>query len=127
MNATIGLASLAFWGKISPGGSETRMGGSDHLLTSLPSYTASRWWWWHDSYDGSCVKISFSAKPDFALLFRCREQENRWWRKEPIMSRPVPAIQYQSRREVIDQMAPRYHESSLAQKVLLLDTVVART
>ena len=43
------------------------------------------------------------------------------------MTSPLPAARYQSRREVIDQMALRYREASLAQKVLLLDTVVART
>jgi site-specific recombinase XerD len=43
------------------------------------------------------------------------------------MSRPVTSVRYQSRRAVIEQMAPRYREASLAQKVLLLNTVVART
>ena len=44
-----------------------------------------------------------------------------------IMSHPITSVRYQSRREVIEQMAPCYHEASLAQKGLLLDTVVART
>ncbi len=43
------------------------------------------------------------------------------------MSRPFPSIDYQSRREVIERMAPRYREASLAQKALLLDTVIAVT
>jgi hypothetical protein len=43
------------------------------------------------------------------------------------MSHSVPSIGYQSRREAIERMAPRYREASLAQRVLLLDTVVAVT
>ncbi len=43
------------------------------------------------------------------------------------MTRPLPSVRYQSRREVIEQMAPRYHKASLPQKALLLDMVVART
>jgi hypothetical protein len=43
------------------------------------------------------------------------------------MSHPITSVRYQSCREVIDQMAPRYQEASLAQKVLLLNTVVVRT
>jgi hypothetical protein len=44
-----------------------------------------------------------------------------------MMSSLLTAVGYQSRREVIAQMASRYQEASLAQKVLLFDTVVART
>src|SRR5579884_1865216 len=65
------------------------------------------------------------SKPSFALS--PRQEENRWWRKESPMSNPVPSIRYQSRRDVIERMAPRYREASPAQKVLLLDTVTAMT
>ncbi len=42
-------------------------------------------------------------------------------------SRSVPSLKYATRREVVEQFAPSYHQASLAQKTLLLDTVVAVT
>ncbi len=43
------------------------------------------------------------------------------------MSRPAPSLKYQDRRQMIERVAPCYHEASLAQKTMLLDTVVAVT
>ena len=37
------------------------------------------------------------------------------------------AVKYRARREVIEQMAPRYRAASLAQKIRMLDAVVAVT
>jgi hypothetical protein len=42
-------------------------------------------------------------------------------------SQPVPSLSYAARRETIERMSPTYHAASLAQKGLLLDTVVAVT
>src|SRR5260370_35410615 len=36
-------------------------------------------------------------------------------------------LSYQSRRELVQQMAPRYQEASRAQKIVLLDQFVAPT
>ncbi|BCL83711.1 tyrosine-type recombinase/integrase [Ktedonobacteria bacterium brp13] len=43
------------------------------------------------------------------------------------MSRPITALSYAPRREVVERVAPDYREASLAQKGLLLDTVVTIT
>jgi hypothetical protein len=43
------------------------------------------------------------------------------------MSRPVTSLSYAARREVIERMAPCYHEASFVQKGLLLDSIVATT
>ena len=43
------------------------------------------------------------------------------------MVRPVTSLRYAARREVVAHIAPLYREASLAQKVPLLDTVVAIT
>lgn len=42
-------------------------------------------------------------------------------------SRSVPSLKYATRREVVERIALSYHQASLAQKTLLLDTVVAVT
>ena len=42
----------------------------------------------------------------------------------PRLARPLPA---RTRRQVVEQVAPRYREASFAQKILLLDAVVAAT
>jgi hypothetical protein len=42
-------------------------------------------------------------------------------------SRATPSLAYAARREVIERIAPRYQQASLAHKTLLLDTVVAVT
>jgi hypothetical protein len=41
------------------------------------------------------------------------------------MSRPATALKSQTRREVVDLVAPHYRQASCAQKSLLLDSVVA--
>jgi hypothetical protein len=46
---------------------------------------------------------------------------------EMMLSRPVISLSYAARREMIERVVPAYHEASLAQKGLLLDTVVAIT
>jgi hypothetical protein len=43
------------------------------------------------------------------------------------MSRPATSLSYAARREVIERVGPSYRGASLAQKTLLLDTVVAVT
>jgi hypothetical protein len=47
--------------------------------------------------------------------------------KYPMSSRSALSLRYATRREVVEQMAPSYHQASSAQKTLLLDTVVAVT
>jgi hypothetical protein len=44
-----------------------------------------------------------------------------------MLSRSVPSLKYATRREVVERIALSYHQASLAQKTLLLDTVVAVT
>jgi hypothetical protein len=36
-------------------------------------------------------------------------------------------MRYQARRELVEQMAPQYHEASRAKKILLLDTFITLT
>jgi len=43
------------------------------------------------------------------------------------MTHPVASLDYQVRRTLVTQLAPRYREASLAQKTLLLDTLVELT
>src|SRR6266516_6834977 len=42
-------------------------------------------------------------------------------------SRPLPALSFAARRQVVERMVPFYREASLAQKALLLDQVVLVT
>src|SRR5579859_5020291 len=41
--------------------------------------------------------------------------------------RPVPSLRSSARRQVVERVAPDYHQASFAQKGVLLDTVVAIT
>jgi hypothetical protein len=43
------------------------------------------------------------------------------------MSRPLTSLSYPARRQVIERMAPCYHQASFVQKGVLFDTVVAAT
>src|SRR6266700_5084439 len=48
-------------------------------------------------------------------------------RRRPMSSRPTLSLSYAARRELVERLAPDYHQASSAHKTLLLDRVVAVT
>jgi hypothetical protein len=43
------------------------------------------------------------------------------------MSQQVVSLSYRARRELVAQMAPHYHQASLARKMMMLDSLVETT
>jgi hypothetical protein len=65
----------------------------------------------------------FREASDGGLSYQKHRSENTCTREDPVRS----VLSYQSRRELVQQMAPRYQEASRTRKIVTLDEFVAIT